>query len=103
MLSRGSGSARASVFFFFNDTESTEIYTLSLHDALPISWRRNQEFVARITERSQDVGIRFARARRKKNILSRNVLSAIGVVAGDGSARGFQTLRRAREIGRAHV
>src|SRR2546429_5841858 len=28
-------------FFFFNDTATTEIYTLSLHDALPISllWR----------------------------------------------------------------
>src|SRR2546430_4623289 len=27
-----------SFFFFFNDTATTEIYTLSLHDALPI-WR----------------------------------------------------------------
>src|SRR4028118_2443030 len=26
------------IFFFFNDTATTEIYTLSLHDALPI-WR----------------------------------------------------------------
>src|SRR5215203_7336755 len=26
----------ASLFFFFNDTATTEIYTLSLHDALPI-------------------------------------------------------------------
>src|SRR5256885_14002525 len=26
--------------FFFNDTATTEIYTLSLHDALPISRRR---------------------------------------------------------------
>src|SRR5256884_7406150 len=25
-------------FFFFNDTATTEIYTLSLHDALPISY-----------------------------------------------------------------
>src|SRR5256885_11052447 len=29
-------------FFFFNDTATTEIYTLSLHDALPISARRCQ-------------------------------------------------------------
>src|SRR5687767_15522995 len=29
--------ALQSVFFFFNDTATTEIYTLSLHDALPIS------------------------------------------------------------------
>src|SRR2546429_5058981 len=27
------------IFFFFNDTATTEIYTLSLHDALPISGR----------------------------------------------------------------
>src|ERR1039457_7508604 len=26
------------VCFFFNDTATTEIYTLSLHDALPIYW-----------------------------------------------------------------
>src|SRR5256885_1749891 len=29
-------------FFFFNDTATTEIYTLSLHDALPISRRRSR-------------------------------------------------------------
>src|SRR5436309_1938937 len=27
------------IFFFFNDTATTEIYTLSLHDALPIAAR----------------------------------------------------------------
>src|SRR2546427_4266625 len=30
-------STSHSFFFFFNDTATTEIYTLSLHDALPIS------------------------------------------------------------------
>src|SRR5258708_25401619 len=30
------------LFFFFNDTATTEIYTLSLHDALPISGRSDQ-------------------------------------------------------------
>src|SRR3989442_7383955 len=37
-------------FFFFNDTATTEIYTLSLHDALPISaaaWRRGDRFGSR--------------------------------------------------------
>src|SRR3712207_7998729 len=29
-------SASSELFFFFNDTATTEIYTLSLHDALPI-------------------------------------------------------------------
>ena len=30
-------SCKLNVAFFFNDTATTEIYTLSLHDALPIS------------------------------------------------------------------
>src|SRR5688500_20413035 len=30
-----------SFFFFFTDPATTEIYTLSLHDALPISFRRD--------------------------------------------------------------
>src|SRR3712207_7476022 len=30
------------LFFFFNDTATTEIYTLSLHDALPIFHRRGR-------------------------------------------------------------
>src|SRR2546427_5887855 len=30
-------------FFFFNDTATTEIYTLSLHDALPISVLRRKD------------------------------------------------------------
>src|SRR3712207_8486912 len=41
------------MFFFFNDTATTEIYTLSLHDALPISLdlcpglgRRQCQFIA---------------------------------------------------------
>src|SRR5438132_170752 len=29
------------ISFFVNDTATTELYTLSLHDALPISWRRS--------------------------------------------------------------
>src|SRR6266567_6309769 len=36
------------LFFFFNDTATTEIYTLSLHDALPIS-RRPEECTAKAT------------------------------------------------------
>src|SRR2546430_10886950 len=32
-------------FFFFNDTATTEIYTLSLHDALPISFRDQRAHV----------------------------------------------------------
>src|SRR5215475_15843278 len=34
-------------FFFFNDTATTEIYTLSLHDALPISTATLAPLIAR--------------------------------------------------------
>src|SRR2546426_9033451 len=51
-------------FFFFNDTATTEIYTLSLHDALPIctevgvgSRRRHPAFPCRLVRWVQD-GVR---------------------------------------------
>src|SRR5258705_5309085 len=40
-----------SVFFFFNDTATTEIYTLSLHDALPI-WALERVDAAIVVEES---------------------------------------------------
>src|SRR2546430_15677866 len=46
-------------FFFFNDTATTEIYTLSLHDALPI-WRSSRP---RAPARSATGSGRPARAR----------------------------------------
>src|SRR3989475_9430012 len=45
-------------FFFFNDTATTEIYTLSLHDALPISHRRHGRDV-----RALRLGLRGAAGR----------------------------------------
>src|SRR5215203_6227933 len=44
------------LFFFFNDTATTEIYTLSLHDALPISAvgaRRNRQESHRVGQQSE--------------------------------------------------
>src|SRR5260370_28805447 len=41
------------IIFFFNDTATTEIYTLSLHDALPIWWgflRRHRLPADRVVE-----------------------------------------------------
>src|SRR2546426_9046598 len=44
------------LFFFFNDTATTEIYTLSLHDALPISSvGRNGPRFARIDPRNGEI------------------------------------------------
>src|SRR2546430_13154977 len=52
-------------FFFFNDTATTEIYTLSLHDALPIS--------APVVVTVQDVG-------------GQDVTNTFDVVLTDGTA-----------------
>src|SRR2546427_6090726 len=41
-------------FFFFNDTATTEIYTLSLHDALPISEAEHEE--VREEDHAEDPG-----------------------------------------------
>src|SRR3712207_8075082 len=43
------------VFFFFNDTATTEIYTLSLHDALPISLKEFGNIYTRIMNPTTDV------------------------------------------------
>src|SRR6266508_6752324 len=52
-----------SSFFFFNDTATTELYTLSLHDALPISRQndvpellpaRQRKYGRHFVERSQE-------------------------------------------------
>src|SRR2546426_5388295 len=47
-----------SSFFFFNDTATTEIYTLSLHDALPISLKLVPE--RQILHRLDGVHVVFA-------------------------------------------
>src|SRR2546430_4003971 len=38
------------IFFFFNDTATTEIYTLSLHDALPIFPQAQEALVERLAQ-----------------------------------------------------
>src|SRR3712207_9125422 len=47
---------RSTKFFFFNDTATTEIYTLSLHDALPILLTRASEFFFAVASRSNRAG-----------------------------------------------
>src|SRR5215216_3748987 len=44
------------IFFFFNDTATTEIYTLSLHDALPISIEHADEHDLCVPEDRREAG-----------------------------------------------
>src|SRR5256886_17384298 len=44
---------RLALFFFFNDTATTEIYTLSLHDALPISRERERSALGQVARRER--------------------------------------------------
>src|SRR2546426_7209587 len=48
-----------SFFFFFNDTATTEIYTLSLHDALPICVRSLAGEVIAIPPKALGRGVRY--------------------------------------------
>src|SRR6266571_1233564 len=43
------GDASLSIVFFFNDTATTEIYTLSLHDALPIASGGSERGLSEVT------------------------------------------------------
>src|SRR3989449_7616043 len=68
-------------FFFFNDTATTEIYTLSLHDALPISLGRLFFWRSRADQPR--------RASAPKALLMRTLirLTTIGVVAVGAACR----------------
>src|SRR2546421_9240133 len=78
------------IFFFFNDTATTEIYTLSLHDALPISrasgisartrafifariagipWSRSEEHTSELQSRS-DLVCRLLLEKKKNNTVA---------------------------------
>jgi len=78
-------------FFFFNDTATTEIYTLSLHDALPILPHPPQELPYR-TESYDDFVLSVGRLdRAKRHDLLLDALAADSslqcVIVGDGPDR----------------
>src|SRR5438128_8013225 len=50
-----------SIFFFFNDTATTEIYTLSLHDALPIYLFQELDAVIHLLMEAKHWGLRKSR------------------------------------------
>src|SRR5438094_8620743 len=64
-------------FFFFNDNETTEIYTLTLHDALPIY---NQKEIAEMQNETQKeiAGIQSATSRQntKDQVYAQNEMLA---------------------------
>src|SRR3989475_12672290 len=88
-----------SLFFFFNDTATTEIYTLSLHDALPISSRRRHTRFPAVTGvqtcalpiRSEE---HTSELQSQSNLVCRLLL---------GDLHSFPTRRSSDQIGRAHV
>src|SRR5688572_31534930 len=59
-------------FFFFNDTATTEIYTLSLHDALPISPQ-----TPRCSEKGLPVNRHTSSARTTRRGLLRSMCSNV--------------------------
>src|SRR3712207_8357824 len=59
-------------FFFFNDTATTEIYTLSLHDALPISIRSSPSWSARRANCTTTSARRASGVRKHPNHSSRS-------------------------------
>src|SRR3712207_9490462 len=64
------------LFFFFNDTATTEIYTLSLHDALPIS-------------RPPGHGRAAAGARRRRGVRGTGAAAGRALGAGASGGRGL--------------
>src|ERR1043166_10208392 len=92
---RGCGQVYVNfIWFFFNDTATTEIYTLSLHDALPIwpgqAHRHGERLLRRLGHRDPELrseehtselqsrfGISYAVFRLKKDTTIRSIRSVM--------------------------
>src|SRR5437588_13016863 len=86
--------------FFLNDTATTEIYTLSLHDALPI-WATNYyRFIPTVTLDAKKLALLseqvdpYGHTNRFVYLETNNVVRLLSVIDADG---------RTNKIGRAHV
>src|SRR3712207_7383088 len=64
-------------FFFFNDTATTEIYTLSLHDALPISVNADRGRSRRHEDRGGGARARRDRKSTRLNSSHANISYAV--------------------------
>src|SRR5256885_6920356 len=70
-----------SFFFFFNDTATTEIYTLSLHDALPICLRQVTDIATNDGEVSLARSERFGGCERRADRKSTRLNSSHLVIS----------------------
>src|SRR5256714_13251339 len=78
--------------FFFNDTATTEIYTLSLHDALPISLS-NLKLLRRITRTENILHRNFT---RRQVAIQNRVASNIGISQSTFSVKVLNLFSRSR-------
>src|SRR2546430_8721322 len=114
-------------FFFFNDTATTEIYTLSLHDALPIFASLTSLFGAvglvlaavglygvtayGVEQRTSEIGVRMALGANRGSVVAmvlRGAFSQMGIglavgIPGAFGAGHLITSQLFGGIGRAHV
>src|SRR2546426_2384479 len=67
-------------FFFFNDTATTEIYTLSLHDALPI-YRLGDILVKHQKIRSDQLDAAIHRQSKERDKKLGEILVGMGVIS----------------------
>src|SRR2546422_6640452 len=99
-------SFSCSSFFFFNDTATTEIYTLSLHDALPISPRpalQRREQLCRESSPRKRAGTTMGAGilgdeRRTEAARRRNSLCQATGGAPSGRGRGAGSFARSSEM-----
>src|SRR3712207_7637856 len=82
--------------FFFNDTATTEIYTLSLHDALPISCRSLSALVRERVEADRRSAV-LARAAVRVN---RRELQELQLLGGGG---GLDRDRKSTRLNSSHA
>src|SRR2546429_7073046 len=69
------------LFFFFNDTATTEIYTLSLHDALPIWAILEQVWNSEPNAGSRTIDTHVKRLRQKLDRKSTRLNSSHGYIS----------------------
>src|ERR1035437_6818714 len=85
------------VLFFFNDTATTEIYALSLHDALPISYASDKVVGERVMIREPERCAKRTRAEEHTSELqSRQYLVCRLVLEKKKSNKSAKTLRQTR-------